>query len=68
MDILKLSDWLVKGALLFPQLVAQVVGKWMRCLKTVRFLQQKVVSELSRATRLRKEKSGDLVDTSSYDV
>jgi hypothetical protein len=27
MDILKLSDWLVKGALLFPQLVAQVVGK-----------------------------------------
>ena len=27
MDILKLSDWLVKGALLFPQLVAQVGGK-----------------------------------------
>jgi hypothetical protein len=29
--------------------------------ENLRFLQQKVVSELSRATRLRKEKSGDLV-------
>ncbi len=26
MDIVTLSDWLVKGALLSPQLVAQVVG------------------------------------------
>jgi hypothetical protein len=29
--------------------------------ENLRFLQQKVVSELSRATRLRKEKSGDQV-------